>query len=62
MPEKFTDILTYALSLALAASVIAFAAYKVVKLNGMEILPPTSGSTFRLPSARSSCRMVRAIR
>lgn len=50
MPEKFTDILTYALSLALAASVIAFAAYKVVKLNGMENPPANLGLNF--PAAK----------
>jgi len=50
MPEKFTDILTYALSLALAAAVIAFAAYKVVELNGMENPPANLGLNF--PAAK----------
>jgi len=50
MPEKFTDILTYALSLALAAAVIAFAAYKVVALNGMENPPANLGLNF--PAAK----------
>lgn len=50
MPEKFTDILTYALSLALAAAVIAFAGYKVVQLNGMENPPANLGLNF--PAAK----------
>jgi hypothetical protein len=50
MPDKFTDILTYALSLALAGAVIAFAAYKVVALNGMENPPANLGLNF--PAAK----------
>ena len=46
MAEKTSDILTYALSLALAGSVIAFAAYKVVVLNGMENPPANLGLNF----------------
>jgi len=46
MAEKITDILTYVLSLALAAAVIAFAAYKVVVLNGMENPPANLGLNF----------------
>lgn len=46
MAEKFTDILTYVVSLALAAGVIAFAAYKVVELNGMENPPANMGLNF----------------
>lgn len=46
MPERFTDTLTYVLSVALAAAVIAFAAYKVVKLNGMEDPPANMGLNF----------------
>ncbi len=46
MPEKFTDTLTYVLSVALAAAVIAFAAYKVVKLNSMEDPPANMGLNF----------------
>lgn len=46
MAEKFTDILTYVLSVALAAGVITFAAYKVIKLNGMENPPANLGLNF----------------
>ena len=46
MPEKLTDALTYVLSVALAAGVIAFAAYKVIKLNGMEDPPVNMGLNF----------------
>jgi hypothetical protein len=46
MPEKFTDALTYILSVSLAAAVIAFAAYKVIKLNGMEDPPANMGLNF----------------
>jgi hypothetical protein len=46
MPEKLTDWLTYALSVALAAGVIAFAAYKVIKLNAMEDPPANMGLNF----------------
>lgn len=50
MADKFTDVVTYALSLALAAGVIAFAAYKVVALNGMEDPPANMGLNF--PAAK----------
>lgn len=50
MPDRFTDILTYALSLALAAGVIAFAAYKVVALDGMTDPPANLGLNF--PAAK----------
>ena len=50
MPDKFTDVITYVLSFALAASVIAFAAYKVVALNGMENPPANLGLNF--PAAK----------
>ncbi len=46
MADKFSDVLTYVLSLALAAAVIAFAAYKVVALNGMENPPANLGLNF----------------
>lgn len=46
MAEKLSDILTYALSLALAGTVLAFAAYKVVALNGMENPPANLGLNF----------------
>jgi hypothetical protein len=46
MPEKLTDALTYALSVALAAGVMTFAAYKVTKLNGMEDPPANMGLNF----------------
>lgn len=46
MPEKVTDTLTYVLSVALAAAVIAFAAYKVIKLNAMEDPPANLGLNF----------------
>lgn len=52
MPEKFTDLLTYGLSLALAAGVIAFAAYKVVALNGMEDPPANLGLNFPAPKRK----------
>jgi hypothetical protein len=46
MAEKLTDALTYVLSVALAAGVIAFAAYKVIKLNGMVDPPANMGLNF----------------
>lgn len=49
MAEKFTDIITYVLSLALAGGVIAFAAYKVVALNGMDNPPANLGLNFPAP-------------
>jgi hypothetical protein len=52
MAEKFTDILTYVLSLALAAGVIAFAAYKVVALSGMEDPPANLGLNFPAPKRK----------
>ena len=44
--EKATDRLTYVFSVALAAAVIAFAAYKVIKLNAMEDPPANLGLNF----------------
>lgn len=58
MADKFTDILTYVLSLALAAGVIAFAAYKVVALNGMENPPANLGLNF--PAAKPKVIMDKA--
>ena len=52
MAEKFTDIITYVLSLALAAGVIAFAAYKVVALNGMDNPPANLGLNFPAPKRK----------
>ena len=52
MPEKLTDALTYVLSVALAAAVIAFAAYKVIKLNGMEDPPANMGLNFPPPKRK----------
>lgn len=49
MPERLSDAITYALSVALAAVVIAFAAYKVIKLNGMEDPPANMGLSFPPP-------------
>ncbi|PZF77281.1 hypothetical protein DK847_08130 [Aestuariivirga litoralis] len=49
MADKFTDIITYVLSLALAAGVIAFAAYKVTVLDGMENPPANLGLNFPAP-------------
>jgi hypothetical protein len=49
MPERFTDTLTYLLSVAFAAGVIVFASYKVIKLNGMEDPPPNMGLNFPEP-------------
>jgi hypothetical protein len=52
MAEKFTDALTYVLSVALAAAVVAFAAYKVIKLNGMEDPPANMGLNFPPPKRK----------
>ena len=52
MPERFTDTLTYVLSVALAAGVIAFASYKVIKLNGMENPPANMGLNFPVPQRK----------
>jgi len=52
MPEKFTDLLAYGLSLALAAGVVAFAAYKVVALDGMETPPANLGLNFPAPKRK----------
>ena len=52
MPERFTDALTYVLSVTLAAAVIAFAAYKVIKLNGMEDPPANMGLNFPPPKRK----------
>ena len=52
MPERFTDTLTYVLSVALAAGVIAFASYKVIKLNGMENPPANLGLNFPAPKRK----------
>ena len=52
MPEKFTDTLSYALSVALAAAVLAFAAWKVVTLYGLENPPPDMGLNFPSPKRR----------
>ena len=52
MAEKFTDVITYVLSLTLAAGVIAFAAYKVTALNGMENPPANLGLNFPAPKRK----------
>ena len=52
MPEKVTDTLTYVLSVALAAAVIAFAAYKVIKLNAMDDPPANLGLNFPPPKRK----------
>jgi hypothetical protein len=52
MADRFTDILTYVLSVALAAGVIAFAAYKVVALNGMDNPPANLGLNFPAPKRK----------
>ena len=52
MADKFTDIVTHVLSLALAAGVIAFAAYKVVALNAMENPPANLGLNFPPPKRK----------
>jgi hypothetical protein len=52
MRERFTDTLTYVLSVALAAGVIAFASYKVIKLNGIEDPPANMGLNFPAPKRR----------
>ena len=45
-------MLTYVLSVALAAAAVAFAAYKVVKLNGMEDPPANLGLNFPPPKRK----------
>lgn len=50
MADKFTDVVTYVLSLTFAGAVLAFAAYKVVALNGMENPPANLGLNF--PAAK----------
>ena len=52
MADRFTDIITYVLSLTLAAGVVAFAAYKVVALNGMENPPANLGLNFPAPKRK----------
>jgi hypothetical protein len=52
MSERFTDRLTYVLSVALAVSVIAFAAYKVVKLSRMDDPPANMGLNFPPPKRK----------
>lgn len=52
MPERFSDTLTYVLSVALAATVTAFAAYQVIKLNGMENPPANMGLNFPPPKRK----------
>jgi hypothetical protein len=52
MRERFSDTLTNVLSVALAASVIAFAAYKVIKLNGIEDPPANMGLNFPPPGRK----------
>ncbi|MFN4141001.1 hypothetical protein [Aestuariivirga sp.] len=46
MAGRFSDVLTYALSVALALGVAAFAAYKVDKLSRMENPPANMGLNF----------------
>ena len=52
MPERIADTLAYVLSVALAAAVIAFAAYKVIKLNSMENPPANMGLNFQPPKRK----------
>ena len=52
MPDRIADTLAYVLSVALAAAVIAFAAYKVIKLNGMENPPANMGLNFPPPKRK----------
>lgn len=52
MLEKVTDTLTYVLSVALAATVITFAAYKVIKLNAMDDPPANLGLNFPPPKRK----------
>lgn len=52
MAEKITDIITYVVSLSLAAAVIAFAAYKVVALNRMDNPPANLGLNFPSPARK----------
>ena len=47
--SKFTDFLTYTLSLSLAVGCIAFASYKVTKLRMMENPPADLGLNFPAP-------------
>lgn len=50
--DKFTDLVTYGLSIAFAAGVIAFAAYKVAALDAMENPPANLGLNFPAPRPR----------
>lgn len=50
--ERLTDLATYGLSLVLAAGVLAFAAYKVAALNGMENPPANLGLNFPPPKRK----------
>ena len=52
MAEKITDIITYIVSLSLAATVIVFASYKVVALNRMENPPANLGLNFPSPARK----------
>lgn len=52
MAYKFADIVTYVLSLTFAGAVLAFAAYKVVALNGMEDPPANLGLNFPAPKRK----------
>lgn len=52
MAEKLTDILTYALAVALAASVLTFAAYKVLALSGIDNPPVNMGLNFPPPKRK----------
>ncbi len=49
---KLTDVLTYMLSIAFAAGCVAFASYKVIKLNGMENPPANMGLNFPPPKRK----------
>lgn len=49
---RFTDALTYFFAVGLAATCIAFAGYKVIKLHGMENPPADMGLNFPPPKRK----------
>ena len=49
---KITDALTYLFAVSLAATCIAFAGYKVIKLQGMENPPANMGLNFPPPKRK----------
>lgn len=50
--SKLADLVTYVLSVAFAAGCVAFAGYKVIKLQGMENPPVNLGLNFPPPKRK----------